>query len=152
MKKYLRNLWNDLGPVIVCWNVMFGLIFLWSCASTQPQPLNPSVHPLQSVAQTEATIHKSLLSIHIISLVIASLGAGLFMVGLFMQDKVEENIGMLTAGMGGAVCISTLLGLFALPFVPWIILALGIAGLGFGSYLIYKKFFKKPLPPAQTVV
>lgn len=130
--------------------VAFILYGLYGCATVPPAAAtNPASHPFTNVNSIIRHTQTALEPINVVAFVAFLVALGLLIYGAATADKPIEHIGLIVAAIAGTVALGTLLGLVALPFVPWIALGLFLAGVGYCVYLLVHKYVTiKPLPQA----
>jgi hypothetical protein len=143
---------------IDCWVQIFLLFCLLGlaafvmslpgCATTTPKA-SSSLTPTQVIAQNQHTLG----NVAMFGWIVFALSLGAAIYGLVTADRLVEHIAALVAAGAGSVAGLCLAGEFVLPFLPWILLVIGVIGLLAGGYFVYSKYFAKKSPqviPATT--
>jgi hypothetical protein len=136
-----------LGILVFIIGMMLGI--LTGCAShhtltpAQIATTRPITHPLTNIQTVIAHTQKTLEPINIIAFLAALAGLGVVVLGVVEADKPLEHIGLVIAAIAGVVTVGTLAGIIILPFVPWLLLAVGVIGLAALGWWIYVRFFRK---------
>lgn len=143
----------------IVWLILCVGLFLavFSCAPTHQQSAGaiattqPASHPLNNINQVLYHSQKALEGINILAFIVCLGAIGVVFYGGITADKPIETLGLWVAAIAGSIALGTLVGELSLPFAPWIILALFVAGVGYASYLIYEKHVtSKPAAVEKT--
>lgn len=120
---------------------------VYGCQHATVPPVNPAAHPFQTVTVTITKYQTLLTRINVISFValLASIGAAFYFTTLTILTRLVIPV-LATVSLG------TLVGAFAIPFFPWLLVIVGVPALAFGGYEVYVHFFKKTPPAAPTPV
>jgi hypothetical protein len=135
-------------------------LWLFGCTShnanltpAQIAATRPAVHPITNVETLVSHAQKALFVVNVPAFIVALAALGLVIYGLISSDKALERIGFFMSAIAGVIAAGTLVGMLTLPFLPWVVLSIVVAGAGYSAYLIYNKFFvKKTLTAAAPVV
>ncbi len=150
---FSKSLWKALLLIVAVDLICFAI---WGCASHHtPTPAQiattrPITHPITNIQTVIADTQKTLEPINIIAFLAALAGLGVVVLGVVEADKPLEHIGLIVAAVAGVVTVGTLAGIIILPFVPWLLLAVGVIGLAALCYWIYIRYFRKSVVLVAT--
>jgi hypothetical protein len=147
LKSIAIDCWVQIFLLFCLIGLVAFLIAVPGCMAIAPKS-SPSLTPIQVVAQTQHTLG----NVALFGWIVFALSLGAAIYGLVTADKLVEHIAALVAAGSGSVAGLCLAGEFVLPFLPWILLGIGVIGLGAAAYFVYSKYFAKPGQPAVPAV